>query len=101
MSLGTAISIPFLLVRWSVGVGCKSSWYSICGRTSARWRYLLQGCVFRLPQLEALGGAHVVLGLGALPPHPSCFPLTRTRLRNKFLIGGGKLVSSELFLQTP
>ena len=34
LSSGTAISIQFLLVKWSVAVGCKSFWYSICGEVS-------------------------------------------------------------------
>lgn len=32
--------------------------------------------------------------LEVLPPHPVCFLLTRIRLLNKLLIGGGKLASS-------
>lgn len=37
MSSGTAMSIQFLLVRCSVGDGCKSFWYSICmGRRLAK-----------------------------------------------------------------
>lgn len=45
MSSGTGISIQFLLVRWSVGVRCKSFWYSICGKEVSRWSFLTPGLI--------------------------------------------------------
>lgn len=49
MSSGTAMSIQFLLVRWSVGVGCKSFWYSICGEEVSQGRVYLQPLILLFP----------------------------------------------------
>lgn len=54
MSSGTATSIQFLLVRWSVGVGCRSFWYSICVKVG-QVASLTPGPILPPPSAEAPG----------------------------------------------
>lgn len=83
MSSGMAMSIQFLLVTWSVGVGCKSFWYSICGEEGSQGRAYSHRLV--LLSSPALGTGTCPFSAG---PHPSRYLLTGSRPLNKLLIRG-------------